>query len=349
MQNTLAGLLEKIKSRAEGRITGFYFGSTSTGVFDDGGYYTTPIRETSSLIYAGVIVRNVEIARSMSFVVDGKVDYIFVDAEKKIDSLEMVESGYADLEKNIKNSVSDSRVATFKGNDLAAQSFDDLIGILVDDFSKTSFTVIGAGNVGTKVAQKIMERGAHVTLYRRNEILLDSIVNSLNVTKPGCIVARAKSASCIKDACRHAHVIVACANQQGIVSLDDINVVDEKIPLTLIDVGKGCFAEGLVNSNRYNIHRLDISTTQKHHFSSLVEISRFYAKPIGKKVIHGGDIVLVSQGLLAGNGEFVVDDIESPRRLLGIADGKGSFIKDYRLFDEKIRYLADNLKIMINY
>ncbi len=349
--DTFLNLLEKLKNRSGGRVTAFYFGSTYTGVFSEEGYYATPIRETPSLIYAGVVMRSTEMVADIAKLLDGQVDYIFVDAEKKIDSLAYGKSGDYDLEQSVKTAFHRSKVLTYKGNDLAAQAFDDLMGTLIQNFSGLNFAIIGVGNVGLKIAIKLMERGSNVSLYRRNGAILLSMASSLSMMRPGCLVARARMASSVKDACVDAHCIVACASSQSLITKDDLGLGDGSRPRSplLIDIGKGCFVDELVNSPEHQIHRLDISIIQSHYFSALINTSQFYAQPLGKKTLNNGQIVIVSQGLLAGYGEFVIDNIVSPKKILGIANGKGSFIEDTKPFDEALKYLVNIEKMIVNF
>jgi hypothetical protein len=348
MYNNIIDLLQKINQRSCGRVTGFAIGNNDPGSFEDYDHYTTPIRETASLIYAGVVVGNLDIAREISQLVDGKIDYIFVDAEKKISLSSEGQTIVSDAERIIKENISKSLIMTYKGNDLAAQTFDDLIGTLVADLPKVKLAIIGVGNVGFKIALKTMERGVNISLYRRNQKMLNRITELLNQTKPGCLIAEAEVAANIKDACVGASIIVACANKKGIITADDLTKVDCFSPLILIDVGKGCFADDVVDSE-YCIYRLDISATQKHYFSSLVEINQAYSRSLGRKYLDHENIVLLSQGLLGKYGEFVVDNINNPKRLLGIANGQGSFIRDYALFHRQIKYLSDVLKISFDF
>ena len=49
-------------------------------------------------------------------------------------------------------------------------------------------------------------------------------------------------------------------------------------------------------------------------------------KTIGKKIVSGEKII--SGGLLAGLGDIVVDDINKPKFIYGISNGKGDFIRN---------------------
>ena len=61
--------------------TGFTLGNTTKSYV--GKYYTTPIRVTNKMASVGVVVYSEREAQKILKKIDGKVDYILVDAEKK--------------------------------------------------------------------------------------------------------------------------------------------------------------------------------------------------------------------------------------------------------------------------
>ena len=63
--------------------SGFIIGSTAKKTINDE-FYLTPLRNTGSMIVGGVIVFNEQQAMHIARKIDGKVDYVLVDAEKKI-------------------------------------------------------------------------------------------------------------------------------------------------------------------------------------------------------------------------------------------------------------------------
>ena len=69
-------------AKVEGKLTGFFIGNTAK--IDSYGLYFTPIRNPSIMVAGGVIVYSEKQAIDVAKAVDGKVQYILVDAEKKI-------------------------------------------------------------------------------------------------------------------------------------------------------------------------------------------------------------------------------------------------------------------------
>ena len=77
-------LIQKIKkiSLTKKLKTGFTLGNTSKAY--SGKYYITPIRITNKMVSAGVVIYSENEAIKILKKIDGKVNYILVDAEKKI-------------------------------------------------------------------------------------------------------------------------------------------------------------------------------------------------------------------------------------------------------------------------
>ena len=48
-------------------------------------FYLTPLRESKKSLYFGAVVFGNKIAEEITKVVDGKVDYVYTDVEKKLE------------------------------------------------------------------------------------------------------------------------------------------------------------------------------------------------------------------------------------------------------------------------
>jgi len=78
---------------------------------------------------------------------------------------------------------------------------------------------------------------------------------------------------------------------------------------------------------------------QKHNFDALLETAVHYGKSLGRRTIKGHNIRLVSLGLLGKCGEIVVDDIENPTAIIGVAGGRGSLLKDTKKYAKALKKL----------
>ena len=112
MQKDIETILKNIASRAKGRQTGFVIGNTS-GIFERGRFYPIPLRETQTLMYGGVIVRDVTTALQIARQVDGRVDYIILDSEKKIERIYYGKKDVVgNIERHVRRETSKSKIVT---------------------------------------------------------------------------------------------------------------------------------------------------------------------------------------------------------------------------------------------
>src|SRR3990167_10040984 len=161
MRKEVESILKSIKSRAKSGPAGLVIGNTS-GVFGHGRFYPMPLRETHTLMYGGVIVRDVETAVKIARIVDGKVDYILLDSEKKIEKIYYGKHDVGNMERHVRQEISRSKILTYKGNDLTVEAIDLLLGQIIGDVGSREIAVIGFGNIGSKIGLKLVERGANV-------------------------------------------------------------------------------------------------------------------------------------------------------------------------------------------
>ncbi|MDO8482080.1 MAG: NAD(P)H-binding protein [bacterium] len=338
MKRKIETIVENIKLRAKGRATGFVIGNTS-GVFEHGLFYETPLRETRALMYGGVIVRDVQTAVRIAKMVDGKVDYIIMDSEKKIEKIYWGKKDAGNIERHIRQEISKSKVVTYKGNDLTVEAIDFLLGQIIGDVGARQIAVVGFGNIGSKIALKLVERGAYIRAYRRDQKKLKMIVTGLNLIKSEHTISSITQAKSIADACKGASVVIAAADSRGIIGEEHLEGLDRSAAPILIDVGKGCFTEKVVKGANYSVYRIDVSMIQKHTFAALLETAIHYGKSLGRRTIKNHNIKLVSLGLLGKYGEIIVDDIYKPSIIIGIADGKGSLVKNTGKFAKALKKL----------
>ena len=187
LRKEVDGVLDEVIAIAskQGRLTGFCIGNTRKVSSAD--MYLTPIRYSSELISGSVIVYSVRQAVKVAGYVDGKVDYVLVDTEKKVSS-SLYGDDIGNIERSVREIIRISKILTFKGNDLTVNSIDAFLEQALVAYPRglggKSVAIIGAGNIGSKLALKLVERGMNVTITRRDKTKLATIVDALNIIKP---------------------------------------------------------------------------------------------------------------------------------------------------------------------
>ena len=104
----------------EGKTVGFSIGNTAK--MDSQGLYFTPIRNTSVMVLGGVVVYTEHQANAIASAIDGQVQYILVDAEKKIPPSK--DGDLANVERSVREVIRESILWIYKGNDLSADAVE---------------------------------------------------------------------------------------------------------------------------------------------------------------------------------------------------------------------------------
>ena len=259
------------------KIRCFFLGNTVKR--ENFNFYVTPIREIQKFIYAGAIIFNDFSAKKIAGILDGKVDFLFIDTEKKAISNNI--NPYVNIEKSIKEKIKKTKIYPYKGNDLTVQAAETFINnyFLKDirGIGGKKILILGSGNIGTKLGIKLIESGASVFLYRRKTKILNNIINTINNIIPKGTIAKAEMIKNLKLSLHKFHIIIGATSGKSILTPN--HVKSFKSDVLIIDIGKGIFkkeALKLALNNNINLYRLavtpaynayleNINTTQKIH------------------------------------------------------------------------------------
>ena len=330
----------------ENKTTVFLIGNTAK--VEDAEFYLSPIRNYNQIVVAGAIVFGEEVAKKIARMIDGLVDYVFVDSEKKIVDKCSVSTTPGNIERAVREIVISSTLISYKANDLTVDAADSFI---VEYFShdiasiggkKTA--VIGAGNIGSKIAIKLVERGSDVSLYRRDIGKLNLAVDYINSTKSQYTVASAIASSSVLEACRGADILIGLTN--GIPVIDEEIIANSKNNPLIVDIGKGSISKKAVQLARLRnieVYRLSIESALEGMIISLISTHNIFKKQVGRAVFHGTKVV--SGGLVACEDEFVVDNYSDPKVVYGLGNGAGDFERN---MGQEMLSKFKNLESIIN-
>jgi len=316
-------------AKRENKKIGFCIGNTTQKIDHD--YFFTPIRNTSRCVAGSIIIDCVSIAVEIAKALDGRVDYFFIDTEKKISPELYGESDAGNVERAVKEVVQESKILTYKGNDLIVDAIDGFLAQLIttDDrgLGGKTVAIIGVGNIGFKLALKLTERGSHVVLVRRNTKALDSIVQALNTIKPRSTIAKIHGTSSIDEAVQDADIIIGLT--PGTQDITAHMIEGAKEGVVLIDGGKGSFSpEAIECATRrgLKVYRASITPSFEGQVSMLLRLEEMISREVGRLDIKG--ISVVAGSLLGAEGDVILDSISNPTQVYGVANGCGDFKRD---------------------
>jgi len=326
--NDLLRSIVKLAS-SEKKKSGFLIGNTTK--IDKEGLFFTPLRNTSHMVIGGVIVFSENQAIEITEVVDGKVDYVLVDAEKKVADVNSISGESSNIERAVREIVIKSKLWVYKGNDLSVEAVDTLLGYLFKDSLKgiggKRIAIIGGGNFGSKLALKLVERAANVFLTRRDKGKLKTIVDAINLIKPRYTYAKV---NCTKDnllAANKAEALIGTTNGKAIITQEMVQSLAKNA--IIIDAGKGTLtleALKIAAKRSIPIYRLDITAALAGMIETQLTMEENIEKKMGRREFQSESIV--AGGIFGREDEFVVDNITNPKLVYGIANGIGDFIRD---------------------
>lgn len=322
--------------------------------------YLTPVRKIDNAYVFGIIIYTQCQSIIFSSIVDGKVDYIFVDAEKKlpllknpdysplksfkikVDNLTISKYEFGNISAICNNFVQISKLHLFKGNDLTVETTWFFLVNYFKELSGKKFLIIGAGNIGSKLALKLVESGAKIVLVPKKNSK-STIASSINKIKQKSLLSKILVSHSKVKAAINCDAILGCTNLVPVINGQMVNAMNKNG--VVIDVGK----ENLTNDGLKAIQdtgiytwRADISPMIQSMVTAAQKMKNFYKNYYGRT--QQNNFFLVSGGYIGNKYDIIVDNHNNPKFILGICDGKGSVFKTY---NKIAKANLDKIKIMI--
>lgn len=305
-------LLEAKKSNKK---SGFVFVTTTKNRKTN--FILLPIRRTNELVCCAATVYDFKIINKIIKQIDGKIDYILIDGEQKLPN-------QRNFVANIRKIVLKSKILTFKGNDSTADATDSLLDYMLSSSKKMKIAVIGAGNIGSKVALKLVERGNEVYVARSKLANAKQIAKAINYFKPkNCLsVAKAKKISEIAE-----NMDVLIGFSAGIPVISEKMILQMNKNGLILDGGLGTVDKSAIfvaQQKKIKIIRLDIRAGFAATSKLLFETKKLIDETMGS--IKYRNVNIIAGGLYGKLGDAVVDSISKPTQFIGFSDGVGELI-----------------------
>jgi hypothetical protein len=339
--------IEELNNIAEerGLITFFSISNTTSNEKDVQKPYLTPIRLLEGGIICGVVVFSQSQAVIAAKYTIGLVDKILVDSEKKIgmqigvdkkllDYFEINDSvinnksrsciEFGNISAAVRMVVPDNKIIEYKPNDITVDAVWTFLSIKLNRLSGKKVAILGCGNIGFKLALKLVESGVNVVLVRRDSSKGVLMANSINMVKPKTTIATAIYNSSPLQASSFCDVLIGTANASvPIITWDMIQSMSPDG--FVIDVGKGNVEDYAIKKSieeNIDIIRGDVTASLYGFISHRQHMFDIIQHKIGRMEIES-HVSIVSGGLLGRSGEVVVDNYSSPSIIYGVADGCG--------------------------
>ena len=329
--------------------------------------YTTPPRFNKYFGIAGCILFTQTQAIKVAQLIDGLVDIIAVDAEKKIPILTMSSLENSILSEDIRAKIKAEQKTTeivesgnlsavcyevirrstffeFKPNDLTVDAVWAFVSNQLKFLSGRKIAIVGAGNIGSKLALKFVESGSNVNIYRRDKFAGVSIAQAINFIKPESTISTVDYIDSIIKTCFMADVIIGCTSGVPVIEWEHIAVSNKNS--IIIDIGKGSIIPEAIETalkKEKSIYRADVSCALDGQLITLIRNEEIVTKAMGRRKL--GNCVMVSGGIMGNKEDIVVDNINVPQIVIGIANGSGDLIRKPNSHQRK--KLADARRLIL--
>ena len=282
--------------------------------------YLTPIRESVNSVYMGAVIYDDLSAKKITDLIKNKVDFLFVDTEKKTKK----KNGVINIERTVRENIDNKKLFYFKANDLTVNAASNLLETLFyDDIRNTSnkkILIIGSGNIGFKLGLQLIERGARVTLYRKKKYVLKNLIKTINFIKPKATLNNASLIHKIPLNLKSFDIIINTSNSnRPILTNKNLRFNSNTI---FIEIGTYLFNQKLLLKlidKNVKIFRLDVTNS----FNELIEQKINNRKVFIKKKflrLKKGNKNYISVGLLGKTNDIVVDNPLNPKKIYGVID-----------------------------
>jgi len=357
--NLIKLALDKIKiAKSTGKKVVFMIGSTAKQESEP---FLSPLREYDDFCVLGCVVFDQSSLVDLLNKIDGLVDIILVDAEKKIpihlggasisdivdlrtkdsDSLTIAPFETGNFSKLCFINIKKSLVFEYKPNDITVNAAWMFISQKLHFFSGKKISLIGLGNIGSKLALKLVECGADVHIYSRDYFKSHLITQALNLIKPIGTVA---SITCHREplpATIASDVLIGSTNGYPVITDEIIASVNREC--LIIDLGKNNLTKSAVQLCRDNdleISRTDITNSIEAFVREILSLSFALEHDYGNKHIDGH--LVVGGGFFGQEGSIVVDSISNPKWVFGVSDGAGALKTELSDIDKKgIKHISE--------
>lgn len=290
------------------------------------------IRENRTNIIGNCELSTLEQVTEVIGEIDGRVDFILVDADKRIENKNLLHI--------ISQNVRSSKVLSYKDADAWAIAADALISQL-KNVPNSKIVVLGCNNPSIKLAHRLAERGAIVTLWDEDKDRLSNSVKGISLINENTLIKKEFD----KDmAVIDANVIVGFSMNESVISKEMLEKISKETLVVDASIGS-ISAEGVEFAIKSGmaIYRLDLRAGLSGEIITALETKELLEDITGKDKING--VTVVAGGLIGKKGDVVVDSISNPTRVIGISNGVGGMIKDIDIkkYDNRIKKVKSGI------
>ena len=230
--------------------------------------------------------------------------------------------------------LSGATIIPCKPNDATLEAFCFLLRKYAKmEIPDKSVVVYAMGNLGTKIAMRLAECGARVTVVSRDRNKCARVCDAMNLVLPRYCRHKIVCAGSLADLERGGFdILVSCASGHSVISAQTVSILRPEA--IAVDVGIDNFSpEFYLHAERMNLRcfRLDTRLGFPYMLLPLLENSDpVFVRLCGSAILKNG-VRIVSGGCVGERGNVIVDNVENPAQIIGVANGTGGILPDDKL------------------
>lgn len=299
--------------------------------------YFLPIRKYRNYLFGGICNGNNNETRYFLNKAQDLSEFVLIDVEKKYPWMEC-DQGEKIYMGNIELLVDDlldkKKVIFIWPNSMTVEACLGLINKYSKPLSLTKVAIVGVGNIGFKVALRLIEAGSKVSISSKNYENTLQFANFINRIKPKSTIAAPLPIRETHTCVSNQDCIFICTGGSLVLTKLVANSIQENTKIfSLSNLKISDEVREIFKKKNIEFRIIDITP---YYFFEIIkhEISSTLPKPqrIKKEGYH-----LVSSGYQGQKLDIVVDDAENPLIVLGYIDSNGFFNRNLILWEEWIK------------
>ena len=253
------------------------------------------------------------------------IKYVFIDVEKKLPFEFTLDKKskkpnieYSNIYAEATERLSFAEIIPWSSTNLTSIATIKLLREeLGNNLSGNKISIIGLGAIGFQLSLSLIREGVTINCYTKDYTKGLIKANAINTIRSDYTLASFNLYNSLRTSILSSSILLECSS--SINSINESFIDDFQLHKLVIDIGKQAFSKDFIknlSAKKVNFKRLDISNT----LSELI-YNKLFPPQIPLKVPAKNTTIsnhnLISGGWKGLPGDFVVDDAELPRFVIG--------------------------------